>query len=113
VSPADTPTISAGLTVREVARRLRVSPDKVRTWVAKGELAAVNTAAALCGKPRWVVLPDSLQAFERLRAGGPPPRPARRRKRTTAVDYYPDRKVCRPRAAHPGRRSFHSRGTGQ
>jgi transposase len=62
-----------GLTVRDVARRYRVSPDKVRGWIARGELPAVNTAAALCGKPRWVVTPDALASFERRRAGRPPP----------------------------------------
>jgi transposase len=80
----------AGLTVRDVARRYRVGEDKVRAWIARGELVAVNTASALCGRPRWVILPDALAAFERRRAGGPPPKTARRRKRTCSVDYYPD-----------------------
>src|SRR5262249_18503933 len=46
---------AAGLTVRDVARRYRVGEDKVRTWIARGELKAINTAAALCGRPRWIV----------------------------------------------------------
>ena len=80
-----------GLTVADVAARYRVSPDKVRAWIARGELAAVNTAARLCGRPRWIVTPDSLLAFERKRAGGPPPGPAaRRRKAAGVVDYFPD-----------------------
>jgi hypothetical protein len=85
----DTPP-PAGLTVREVARRYRVGEDKVRAWIRVGHLAALNTATALCGKPRWVVLPDALAAFEQGRSAGRAPVPARRRKRTTAVDYYPD-----------------------
>ena len=85
----DRPT--AGLTVADVARRYRVSPDKVRAWIARGELAAVNTAAVLCGKPRWVVTPDALAAFERRRLAGVPAKPARRRSRRPAlIDYYPD-----------------------
>jgi excisionase family DNA binding protein len=80
----------AGLTVREVARRYRVGEDKVRSWIARGELKAVNTAAALCGRPRWVVPVDSLAEFERRRAGGPPPKPPRRRGRSALVDFYPD-----------------------
>jgi hypothetical protein len=79
----------AGLTVRDVSRRLRVGPDKVRTWIRAGEMAAVNTARAGCGRPRWVVLPEALAAFEARRAGGPPARPARRRRRPAAVDFYP------------------------
>lgn len=85
--PPDPP---AGLTVADVARRYRVSPDKVRAWIARGELAAINTATALCGRPRWVVLPEQLVAFERRRAGGAGARPRRRRRLAGVIDYYPD-----------------------
>jgi transposase len=84
------PETARGLTVADVAARYRVSPDKVRLWISKGELAAVNTAAALCGRPRWVVSAEALVAFERRRAGGQPPKPQRRRRRATMVDYYAD-----------------------
>ncbi len=87
---ADADTAQRGLTVADVARRYRVSPDKVRAWIARGELRAINTASALCGKPRWVIPPDALAEFERRRAGGPPPNPTRKRKRTAQVDYFPD-----------------------
>jgi transposase len=81
----------AGLTVREFARRYRVSEDKVRAWVARGELKAINTAAALCGKPRWVILPEALAEFEKARRGGPAPKPQRqRRRRAQEIDFYPD-----------------------
>jgi len=83
-------TPAAGLTVADLARRYRVGADKVRAWIGRGELDAVNTASALCGRPRWVVLPEQLAAFECRRAGGPPPKPARRKRRAAAVDYYPD-----------------------
>jgi hypothetical protein len=85
----DTPLSPAGLTVSDVARRYRVSPDKIRTWIARGELSAVNTASALCGRPRFVILPDALAAFEARRAGGPPPKPPRRRKRAPQIDFFP------------------------
>jgi transposase len=76
--------------VRDVATRYRVGCDKVRAWIRRGELAAVNTAAALCGKPRWVITPEALTVFERVRDAGPPPKPMpRRRRRTQAIDYYP------------------------
>lgn len=88
---SDTPLSPAarGLTVADVADRYRVSPDKVRLWIVRGELAAVNTASALCGKPRWVIPQEALSVFEKRRAGGPPPKPPRRRKRREMVDYYP------------------------
>jgi transposase len=79
-----------GLRVRDVAARYRVSPDKVRSWINRGELRAINTATVLCGRPRWVVQPDALAEFERRRASGPLPKPAPRKKRTVEVDYYPD-----------------------
>src|SRR5262249_54559621 len=84
------PRTAPGLSVADLARRYRVSPDKVRTWISRGELAAVNVASALCGKPRWVVMPEALAAFERRRAGGPPPKAASRRRRPPGfIDYYP------------------------
>jgi hypothetical protein len=82
-------TVDPGLTVRDVARRYRVGEDKVRAWIRRGELAAVNTAA-LCGRPRWVVSTEALAAFERRRTASPPPKPPRRRRRQALVDYYPD-----------------------
>ncbi len=86
-----TPTPHHGLTVRDVARRYRVGEDKVRGWIARGELAAINTAAVLCAKPRWVILPEALAAFEQRRRGGPPAKPVPRRRRPQGmVDYYPD-----------------------
>jgi excisionase family DNA binding protein len=88
-APADHLTAS-GYTVADVARRLRVSPDKVRHWIAVGELPAVNVATVLCGKPLWRITPDGLAAFERRRSGGPPPTIPRRRRLAQTVDYYPD-----------------------
>jgi excisionase family DNA binding protein len=80
-----------GLTVRDVAQLLRVSEDKVRNWIRNGELCALNTAAIRVGKPRFVILPDALQAFTAARAAAAPaaPKPTRK-KRTCLVDYFPD-----------------------
>jgi hypothetical protein len=86
-TPADART---GLTVREVARRYRVSPDKVRGWIKRGELTAINTAAALSHKPRWVITIDALTAFERRRTSAPPQPAPRRRRPAGQTDYYPD-----------------------
>jgi hypothetical protein len=81
---------AAGFTVADIPTRFRVSSDKVRTWIRRGELAAVNTAASLCGRPQLRITPESLAAFERGRSACPPPAPPRRRWRTAAVDFYPD-----------------------
>jgi len=63
--PDADPAAVRGITTEEVARRYRVSPDKVRAWVRRGELAAINTSRNRCGKPRYVFTPDALAAFER------------------------------------------------
>jgi hypothetical protein len=58
--------------------------------IARGEVVAVNTASTVCGKPRWIILPEALATFERRRrSAGPAPKP-RRQKRSDIVDFYPD-----------------------
>jgi excisionase family DNA binding protein len=82
----DTPR---GYTPRELAKILRVGPDKVRALIHSGELGAINTATVRCGKPRFVVLPHHLAQFEQGRrispAAKPTPRPKRRR---DMIDYF-------------------------
>jgi hypothetical protein len=79
-----------GQTVREIARRYRVSPAKVRAWIKSRHLGAINTADARCGKPRFVILPEHLAEFERRQSAASPPKPTRRRRPRPKVDYYPD-----------------------
>jgi hypothetical protein len=80
-----------GYTVRDVSRRYRVSPEKVRAWIARGELLAINTASVMCGKPRWVVTAEALEQFERGRqTAAPPPKVVRHKRPKGTVDFYPD-----------------------
>lgn len=79
-----------GLTPRELARILRVSADRIRSWIMAGELGAINTASSRCGRPRFVVLPHHLAAWERSRQAGRPEPEAQRRRRAAVKDYYPD-----------------------
>jgi len=79
-----------GLTPREVARRYRVSPDRVRAWILRGELGALNLGTNRCGRPRYVVLPEHLGEFERARKVAATPPVKRRKRLAAAVDYYPD-----------------------
>jgi hypothetical protein len=80
-----------GFTVAELARRWRVSENKVRAWIRAGILAAINTSDARCRRPRFVVTPEAVAAFECSRhvATSSPAKPKRKRK-TTEVNYYPD-----------------------
>jgi hypothetical protein len=81
--------LDAGHTTADVARRYRVGEDKVRGWIKSGELVAINTAGALCGRPRFVVTADALERFEQRRAAGATPK-TKRRRRSAVVDYFPD-----------------------
>jgi hypothetical protein len=57
--------------------------------IRSGELAAINTAPAKCGKPRYVILPHGLAAFMKTHAAaGSKPSP-RRRRQTGVIDYFP------------------------
>jgi excisionase family DNA binding protein len=88
--PAETPlSPAAGYTPNELAKLLRVSPDKIRLWINRGELQAVNVADHHCGRPRFVILPHHLTEFEKRRTAGPTPKPTRKKKRTKQVDFYP------------------------
>ncbi|HVS36454.1 MAG TPA: helix-turn-helix domain-containing protein [Gemmataceae bacterium] len=84
------PEPARGLTVDDIARRYCVSADKVRSWIQKGELTAVNVASSLCGRPQLRIVPEALAAFEEARSAAPPPKPPRRRRTPAMVDYFPD-----------------------
>lgn len=79
-----------GYTVADLARRYRVSPDRVRAWIASGVLRAINRRDIRSARPSWVIPPEALADFEKARSATPPPKPTRRRKKTNQVDYYPD-----------------------
>jgi hypothetical protein len=79
-----------GYVTADLARRYRVSEDKIRQWIRDGLLRAINTADALCGKPRYVVPPEALIEFERVRSAAEPPKPQRRKRKAEAIDFFPD-----------------------
>jgi len=86
-------TGSRGMTPNELSRLLRISPDRVRAMIARGELGALNLAPPRSSKPRYVVLPAHLEEFaRRRRAATTTAKPSPRRKRQPVgwVDYYPD-----------------------
>jgi hypothetical protein len=67
----------------------RPTPPPVGLGAILSEVKAVNAAAALCGRPRWVILAEALAEFEKGRSGGPTPKPQRlRRRRSHGIDFY-------------------------
>jgi excisionase family DNA binding protein len=88
--PVDTMLTPRGYTPTELAKLLRISPDKVRQWIKCGQLRAVNVASTLCGRPRFVILPDHIREWEQRRSPPPPPKLPRRRRLPATTDFYPD-----------------------
>lgn len=77
------------MTPPEVAERYRISPDKVRDWIASGQLRAVDVSAQPgIGRPRWRISPTDLIAFENSRTAQPPAKPTRRRRKPADVIEY-------------------------
>jgi len=77
------------LTAPEVARRLRVSPDKIVAWIKAGELQGFNVALRRNGRPRYRISLDALLDFERRRAGADSQPSARRRQSSiSTIEYF-------------------------
>ena len=74
------------LTPAKVAERWGIPTDKVRAYIASGQLRAVDFALRPNGKrPRWRIPLDAIAEFEQRRSSKPPiPKPQRRRKAATA-----------------------------
>ena len=84
-------TAESGWTPNELARLLRVSPDRIRDFIRRGELLALNLARHRCGKPRYVILPHHLAESERGRqAAAPQPPKPKHQKQSAEIDFYPD-----------------------
>jgi len=66
----------------EVAEKLRVDERTVRSWIAKGELRAVNLSRDRGSrKPRLRVLEAEVERFLEARSTHPDVKPLRRRRR--------------------------------
>lgn len=71
------------LTPPEIARLLRVSPDKVAAWIRSGRLRATNVGAA--SRPRWRVSREDFDTFLDSRQNPVPAAPDRRRKKKPRI----------------------------
>lgn len=56
------------LTPPELARLWGISPDKVLTWIRRGELRAINVATTRNGRPRYLIDIEDVQMFESRRS---------------------------------------------
>lgn len=77
------------LTPPELAKRWRVSPDKILSMIGRGDLAAFNVASNPAGRPRWRIRMADVEAFETGRAAAPrEPKRRRRRKVGQVTEYF-------------------------
>src|SRR5262249_10182210 len=83
--------LTRGWTVSELARRFRVGEDRIRGWIKRGEMIALNVAEVKRGRPRFVVNTEEDERFEQGRWVAAPAKPAPRHKRRPAgqVDFFP------------------------
>jgi hypothetical protein len=79
----------AGYTIADLCRRWRAGGDKIRGFLRRGELVAVNIAANLSRRPQWRITAESVERFEQRRSSAPALKPARRKKKAPIIDYYP------------------------
>lgn len=75
----------------ELAKQWNVSPDKVRAWIASGELEAFDASTTQGGRPRYLIRREAVEAFEARRSIQKPPEPAPRRSRRAdddVIEFY-------------------------
>ena len=82
VNPNELPRGNRCLTLKEVARYLRVSVGRVKGWIDSGELQAFDRRDPRCFRSALAITPDALARFiarrEAMRA--PAPQPKKRQK---------------------------------
>lgn len=76
------------ITPPELARRWGIGVDKVLGWIRRGELRAINVATTLGIRPRWLIDPADIAAFEERRAASPPPAKIRRHRSAMQITEY-------------------------
>lgn len=61
------PGLDRPLTISEVAKLLRIQPNKVLNWVRDGELRGYNVATKQGKRPRYRINPEDLTDFQKRR----------------------------------------------
>jgi hypothetical protein len=63
---------ATAITPPALAKRYGVAPEKILAWIRAGELVAINIAARLGGRPRYVISANAVEAFELARSSQRP-----------------------------------------
>ncbi len=79
---------STTYTPPELAKRWRVKPSKVLTWIRCGELDAIDVSSRPgIGRPRFRVSSEAVERFELGRAVKPKPKRRRQNRSRNAKQY--------------------------
>ena len=78
---------SESLTPPQVAKMLKVNPDKVLNWIRAGKLHAVNVTAKPGGRPRYRIAMGDVEAFRKGPRTSSPKKPSRRKPYSGKVYY--------------------------
>jgi excisionase family DNA binding protein len=76
---------SGAWSTQDIAKWMKVSPDKVLTWIRNGELKAYSVADGAADKPKYRVDPAEVDAFLLRRSAQPASPLGRRRNRRRAA----------------------------
>ncbi len=83
--------IDRAISPAQFAAKFAIGVHKTLALIASGELAAINVAAKIGGRPQWRITAEALAEFERRRSAQPKPVTAgRRRKKQVAgvIEFY-------------------------
>jgi excisionase family DNA binding protein len=75
------------LTPPQIAKQLHVDPAKILRWIGRGELAGINVAEKLGGRPRWRISRENLDSFLAGRTNRPATTGKPRRRQRQAVGF--------------------------
>ena len=81
----------ASLTPPQLAKRLGVSPEKVRGWIKSGQLVATDVSKSPVGSPRYRISEDNIREFKKRRKAGTPtvsPRIRRKKPDDNVTKYF-------------------------
>lgn len=80
--------MAMGYSVANVSKRYGVGQHTVHTWIANGDLRAIDISRRDGGKPKWHITDEALEAFEQRRSSVQPAKRPRPRLRDKAPEVF-------------------------
>jgi len=73
-------------TVKQLAERLRVAPEMVRSWINYGHLDAFDVSSPTSTRPRWRITEEAFEAFKKRTRKTVPQR--KKKRDADFVEYF-------------------------